>query len=104
MARNQTNTRNHRPARTVKTARARLRVPFDDADRVRRHLLSEQVEVLNTRDIRTMLSILNDVYPNSGTHVRQNAPRATSSHSIWQPFLLGVGIGLMLLVGALTIV
>ncbi len=106
MARKSTGTRNRRPARTVKGAQTRLRVSFTDADRVRRHLLSEQVEVLNTRDIRTMLNVLNDVYPTRGTRSNRNFKGASqsSSQSIWQPFLLGVGIGLVLLVGALTVV
>lgn len=87
-----------------KTSRQRLRVSFSDADRVRRHLLSEQVEVLNTRDIRTMLKILNDVYPTHETRSQTPSPRSSGSSSLWQPFLLGIGIGLVLLVGALTMV
>ncbi len=104
MARNSTGTQRRRTARTVKAAQSRLRVSFSDADRVRRHLLSERVEVLNTKDIRAMLNILNDVYPTKGIHSRQPSKHASQSQSIWQPFLLGVGIGLVLLVGALTVV
>lgn len=86
-----------------KTSRQRLRVSFSDADRVRRHLLSEQVEVLNTKDIRTMLKILNDVYPTRRTRSQASRSRSSESSSLWQPFLLGIGIGLVLLIGALTI-
>jgi len=101
MARRSTSTRR----RTSTTpSGSRLRVSFADADRVRRHLLSEYVEVLNTRDIRTMLKILNDVYPTREMRSRQNSGRPSQPASLWQPFLLGIGIGLVLLVGALAVV
>jgi hypothetical protein len=105
MARNQTTTRARRTStRPRKPASNRLRVSFTDADRVRRHLLSEQVEVLNTRDIRTMLTILNDVYPSAGMRSRRHTASPVAPKPVWQPFLLGIGIGLVLLVGALTVV
>lgn len=105
MARTTTKTRTRRATRSAKPSRARLRVSFADADRVRRHLLSDRVEVLNTQDIRTMLNILNDVYPARKTRSRQKRSSARpSAPSAWNPFLLGVGIGLVLLIGALTIV
>ncbi len=83
----------------------RTRVPFADAERVRRHLLSENVQVLPVKDIRTMLRILNDIYPASGspaTRSRSTTSVVAASPSRWQPFLLGVGIGFVLLVLALA--
>jgi hypothetical protein len=100
MAQTRTGTRRRTSS---KTSRQRLRVSFADADRVRRHLLSEQVEVLNTRDIRTMLKILNDIYPTREMRSQASSSRSSASSSLWQPFLLGIGIGLVLLVGALTV-
>jgi hypothetical protein len=97
MAQTRTGTRRRT---SPKTSRQRLRVSFADADRVRRHLLSEQVEVLTTRDIRTMLKILNDVYPARKMRSQANSTR---SSSLWPSFLLGIGIGLVLLLGALTV-
>jgi len=75
-------------------------VPFSDAERVRRHLLSESVQVLPVKDIRTMLRILNDVYPVGRS--RSTTSVVASPSSRWQPFLWGVGIGLVLLVLALA--
>jgi hypothetical protein len=103
MAHRSTGTRSRRTARTRATAQTRLRVSFDEADRVRRHLLSDQVGVLSTRDIRTLLHILNDVYPPPGPRSHRSG-HATVASPGWQPFLLGMGIGLALLVGALAIV
>ncbi len=78
-------------------------MPFADAERVRRHLLSESVQVLPVKDIRTR--ILNDVYPASGspaTRSRSTRSVVAASPSRWQPFLWGIGIGLVLLVLALA--
>ncbi len=81
----------------------RTRVPFADAERVRRHLLSENVQVLPVKDIRTMLRILNDVYPANRSRSRSTLSVAASPSSRWQPFLWGIGIGLVLLVLALAV-
>lgn len=75
--------------KTNKALRNRLRISFAEANRVRSLLLSPEVETLSKRDIQTLLVILNDVYP-----VRRSA-----STVIWQPFVLGSGIGLLLVIG-----
>ncbi len=85
-----------------KTSKPRTRVSQADAERVRRHLLSEQVQVLPVKDIRTMLRILNDVYPANRSRSRSTLSVAASPSSRWQPFLWGIGIGLVLLVLALA--
>ena len=65
------------------------RVSYAEAHRLRRMLLSADVETLSRRDVHTMIKILNDIYP-----VRQTR----SSAAMWQPLLVGVGIGLFLVI------
>lgn len=67
-----------------------LRVKYAEADRVRSLLLSEDVQMLNKRDVQTLLRILEDVYP-----VQKRQPQS----SVWQPLLIGIGIGLLLMLG-----
>lgn len=67
-----------------------LRVKYAEADRVRSLLLSEDVQMLNKRDVQTLLRILEDVYPD-----RKRQPQS----SVWQPLLIGIGIGLLLMLG-----
>jgi hypothetical protein len=65
-----------------------LRVSFDRADQIRQRLLSDEV-FLSSGDVRTLISILNDVYP----------VRSERSKQVWQPLLIGMGIGIVLLMG-----
>lgn len=67
-----------------------LRVKYAEADRVRSLLLSEDVQMLNKRDVQTLLQILDDVYP-----VQKRQPQL----SVWPPLLIGIGIGLLLMLG-----
>jgi hypothetical protein len=79
-----------RTARTSKTAPAsRLRVSYTEAHRVRLLLLSDDVEKLNARDVQTILKIIDDVYPMRTHRFFRN----------WQPFLVGIGIGILLILG-----
>jgi hypothetical protein len=75
------------PRRAKKTDNRRLKVNYAEANRVRSMLLSEHVEMLNRRDVQTLVHILDDVYP-----VRRK------SHSLMQPLLIGVGLGILLLI------
>jgi len=75
------------------TNTSRLRVNYAEAQRVRLLLLSEDVEKLNKRDVQTLLKILEDVYPT----------RKRKSLRDWRPFLIGVGIGIILIL-MLTII
>jgi hypothetical protein len=75
--------------KTKKTKKNRLSVKYAEAHRVRSLLLSEHVHKLGRRDVQTLLNILNDVYP---THKRK-------SRLLWQPLLVGVGIGLIIVIG-----
>jgi len=75
------------PRRAQKTNNRRLKVNYAEANRVRSMLLSEHVEMLNRRDVQTLVHILDDVYP-----VRRK------SYSIVQPLLIGVGLGILLLI------
>jgi hypothetical protein len=68
----------------------KLRVPYAEAQRVRRLLLSSEVESLSNRDVTTIVKILNDVYPQKSS---------ISTPVFWQPLLVGVGIGLLLVIG-----
>lgn len=63
------------------------RVSYAEANRLRATLLSADVDTLGRRDVHTMIKILNDLYPVRQTH---------SSALMWQPLLVGVGIGLFL--------
>jgi len=81
--------------KTRKTPTSRLRVNAAEAKRVRQLLLSEDVQMLHTRDIQTLLKILDDVYP-----VRY-APRRRQS--VWKPLLVGMGIGLLLIIALLAV-
>jgi hypothetical protein len=68
----------------------KLRVSYAEAQRVRRLLLSSEVESLSNRDVATIVRILNDVYPQKSS---------ISTPVFWQPLLVGVGIGLLLVIG-----
>ena len=77
-------------ARTVKrTRKNQLKVKYAEANRVRLLLLSEDVQTLSKRDVQTLVKILDDVYPG----------RERKSRSAWQPLLIGIGIGLILIIG-----
>jgi hypothetical protein len=65
------------------------RVSYAEAHRLRTMLLSADVDTLSRRDVHTMIKILNDIYPVRQTH---------SSAFMWQPLLVGVGIGLFLVI------
>jgi len=71
------------------TNKNRLKVKYAEANRVRLLLLSEDVQTLSKRDVQTLLKILEDVYP-----VRKRKPRL-----VWQPLLIGIGLGLILMIG-----
>lgn len=60
-----------------------LHVSYAEANRLRHLLLAEDVEVLSKKDVRTLLSILDDVYP---------APIRAHS-SLVAPIFAGIGIG-----------
>jgi hypothetical protein len=76
-------------ARTIKRpTNNRLRVKYAEANRVRLLLLSENVQTLSKRDVQTLLRILDDVYPT----------RTRKPGLVWQPLLLGIGIGLILVI------
>lgn len=82
------------PKKTATTSRKNLsRVPYSEANRVRSLLLSSDVEMLSRRDIQTLLKILNEVYP-----VRERKPAL-----LWQPLLIGIGIGLLLVISIAVI-
>ncbi len=66
-----------------------LRVKYAEADRVRELLLATDVHTLSKRDVQILLQILNDVYP----------VRKRKSRFLWQPLLIGIGIGLILVIG-----
>jgi hypothetical protein len=66
-------------------------VKYAEANRVRSLLLSEDVQTLGKRDVQTLLKILDDVYP--------TRRRERKSRQIWQPLLIGIGIGLILVIG-----
>ena len=75
---------------TQRTRYPALRVSYAEAQRVRNLLLSSDVETLSKRDVTTIITILNDVYP----------PKPSTSSSIrWHPLLVGMGIGLLLVIG-----
>jgi hypothetical protein len=82
--------------RSRRRATPRLRVKTAEANRVRQLLLSEDVQMLHKRDIQTLLKILDDIYP-----VRY-APRQRQK-SAWQPLLIGMGIGLLLVIGIMAL-
>lgn len=82
-------TQRRAPSQTSRKSRGGLRIPYADADRVRQHLLSEDVQELSRQDVRTLLKILDDVYPTS----------SRASTPIWLPLLIGIGIGLLLILG-----
>jgi hypothetical protein len=67
-----------------------------EANRVRGLLLSEDVQMLHKRDIQTLLKILDDVYP-ARYAARQR------KRSAWQPLLIGIGIGLLLVMALLAV-
>jgi len=76
-----------------KTKRTRLSVNSAEANRVRSLLISEHVRTLRKRDVQTLLQILDDTYPD-----QKRKPRL-----VWQPLLVGIGIGLVLVISmALT--
>jgi hypothetical protein len=68
----------------------RLRVSAADAHRLRSLLLSHEVGLIGSQDIRKLVTILEDVYPAQ----RQRRPH-------WQVILLGMGIGLAIIAGLL---
>lgn len=70
----------------------RLRVPAAEAHRLRSMLLSDDVGLIGSQDIRKLVTILEDTYP---------APR--SRRSPWQPLLVGIGLGLMILAGIILV-
>jgi hypothetical protein len=72
----------------------RLRVKYAEANRIRSLLLSEDVQMLSKRDVQTLLKILDDAYP-----VRKRQPQS----SVWQPLLIGIGIGLLLMLGIVLV-
>lgn len=77
------------PSQRLQTgAPRRLRVPAAEADRLRSLLLSDEVGLIGSQDIRKLVTVLEDVYP---------AQRRR--HAYWQPLLMGIGIGLMILAG-----
>lgn len=80
-------TANASRSRSTHSNSPRLRVKYAEANRVRKLLRSEEVQMLTTRDVRTLLKILDDVYP-----VRSHR------RSVWQPLLTGIAIGLLLLI------
>ena len=73
----------------------RLRVRYAEANRVRSLLLSEDVQMLSKRDVQTLLKILDDVYP---------VQKHPSQLSVWQPLLIGIGIGLLLMLGIALVI
>lgn len=75
--------------KTNRALHSRLRVPYPEANRVRSMLLSSDVETLTRRDIQTLLTILNDVYP----------VRKSGAPVLWHPLLLGAGIGFLVVIG-----
>lgn len=77
-----------------RTAKNRLRVKYTEANRVRSLLLSDKTQMLSKRDVQTLVKILNDVYP-----LPKRKPRM-----LWQPLLVGIGIGLLLVIGVAVIV
>ena len=74
---------------TQRSRKHAFRVSYAEANRLRSRLLSADVETLSRRDVYTMIKILNDMYP-----VRQTK----FSPSTWQPLLIGMGIGLLLVI------
>ena len=78
-----------------KPHKPRLRVRYAEANRVRSLLLSEDVQMLSKRDVQTLLKILDDVYP-----VQKLQPQS----SMWQPLLIGIGIGLLLMLGIALVI
>lgn len=88
--------RSAQPAEGIRTLRqgtpCRLRVPATEAQRLRSLLLSDEVGLIGSQDIRKLVTILEDVYPVQ----RQR-------HSHWQPLLMGMGIGLMIIIGILLV-
>jgi hypothetical protein len=80
---------------TKKPRNHRLRVRYAEANRVRSLLLSEDVQMLSKRDVQTLLRILDDVYP-----VRKYPTQL----SAWQPLLIGIGIGLLLMLGIALVI
>jgi hypothetical protein len=78
-----------------KPRKPQLRVRYAEANRVRSLLLSEDVQMLSKRDVQTLLKILDDVYP-----IR----RRSSQLSVWQPLLIGIGIGLLLMLGIALVI
>ena len=81
---------------TRRRATPRLRVKIAEANRMRRLLLSKDVQMLHTRDIQTLLKILDDVYPVRYTPRHRQQP-------VWQPLLIGMGIGLLLVMGIMVL-
>jgi hypothetical protein len=63
-----------------------LHVSYAEANRLRHLLLAEDVEILGKKDVRTLLLILNDVYP---------APIRAQS-SLVAPIFAGIGIGIII--------
>jgi hypothetical protein len=79
--------------KTNRALSSRLRVSYPEAQRVRSILLSSDVETLTRRDIQTLLTIVNDVYP----------MRKPGTPMLWQPLLFGAGIGLLVVLGIAVI-
>jgi len=79
------------PTRTPNT---HLRVRYTDADRVRLRLRSGDTQTLNTHDVHTLLTILDDVYP-----VKKRKPR-----SGWLPVFIGIGIGFLVAVSVALLI
>lgn len=64
----------------------RLHVSYTEAHRLRQILLSAEIEMLHKKDVRALLTILDDVYP---------APIRAHS-SLITPIFAGIGIGMAL--------
>lgn len=79
--------------RTKPKSHKRLSVNHTEAHRVRSLLLSEHVHKLNKRDVQTLVQILDEVYP----------IQRRQSRIVWQPLLVGVGIGLIIVLSIVGI-
>ncbi len=71
-----------------RSERPQLRISYREADRIRLCLISAQ-DVLGSREVSTLIKILDEVYPR----------RRDRQTSYWGPLLLGIGIGLAVAVG-----
>jgi hypothetical protein len=70
----------------------RLRIPDAEACRLRSLLLSDDVGLIGSQDIRKLVIILEDVYP---------APRPR--RTFWRPLLMSIGVGLAILAGIVLV-